>query len=149
MSELDTLKEVILSGVDHGNHISGMCPLNNRITFGDYVLSGINITGTTTLGYVVQIREKWGAFGSHTFFVREPDGSLGTHENQSFWKLTEAQVALVKPFFEDTPAEELKANPDIKYSIKHKYEEAGFIIPKTNAPARVDSCAIAVTTSGS
>ncbi len=143
----DLEKKNILKNLNQDCFISGLYNTKTNLSFGHYVISGINTHGDQVIGYVVQIRKKWGAFGSDTFFIRERDGSLSTHENQSFWRLTEKQVDLVKPYFKYTPSEEKKNNPLLEYTIVDKYKECGFIINGNNAPSRVDSCSFSITVS--
>jgi len=147
MSDFESIKEEIMRGVDHSNFIAGLYDTGTILEYGDYVLSGLCSDGSRALGYVVQVRKKWGAFGSDMFFIRDHRGGLATHENQSFWKLTERQTEAVKRFFKYMPNEELVDNPDIFYSVKDNFREQGFIVEPDNAPERVDSFAIAMTIS--
>lgn len=142
----EELVKKISSGLDHSKFISGLYDRLN-VEFGDYVISGLSTTMIQTIGYVVQIRKKWGAFKSDMFFIRDIDGNLATHENQCFWKLTEEQIELVKPFFEITPDEEIEDNPKLEYTIKEDQKEDGFIVRKEYAPDRTDTCAFAITVS--
>lgn len=143
------VKKQILGNLDHSRFVPGFRDDSIKLQFGDFVISGINTLGDNVIGYVVQIRRKWGAFGSDMFFIREYDGKLRTHENQSFWKLSDEQVKDVVPFFKDSPSDELKENEELEYTILKEQKASGFIVTKEHAPERVDSCAIAITvTSG-
>lgn len=143
---LNNIKSRILDNLDHSNFILGLSDDLSRVSFGDYLMSGINTNGDNVIGYVVQIRIGWGAFGSPMFLIRDTEGNLARHENQSFWKLTDEQIDLVKPLLKWTPEEELDKNPNLTYTLGDcKFEETGFIINKDNAPTRVDSCAVAIT----
>ena len=144
---IDDAREEVWKTLDHSNMVCGLSNDDNKLIFGDYVISGINTNGDRVIGYVVQIRKKWGAFGSDMFFVRDTDGNLATHENQSFWKLTPSQIKIVKPFFKHDPFDELAENPDIEYTVRMEDMESGFIVTKDNAPDRVDTCAMTITTS--
>lgn len=145
----DEVKGKILKNLDHSRFVSGFTQDSCKLKFGDFVISGLNTLGEQVIGYVVQIRKKWGAFGSDMFFIREHDGSLLTHENQAFWKLTKTQMEMVKPYFKDTPCDELNGNKDLEYTILNEQKASGFIVPEEGRPERIDSCAFAITvTSG-
>lgn len=148
MPDFEVVKAGILSNLDHSRFICGLNDKSSKLKFGDFVVSGINTLGTNVIGYVVQIRKKWGAFGSDMLFIRDQDGVLMTHENQSFWKLTEDQLEAVKPFFKNTPSEELDDNPKLEYSTLKGQFANGFIVDEKDAPARTDSCAFAITVAG-
>lgn len=132
---------------DHSLFFGGARDVTKHIKYGDYLLSGLTTTGIQVVGYVVQIRLKWGAFGSDMYLIRDHKSSLAIHENQGFWGLTAEQIERVKPYFKYTPEEELLDNPELAYTytIEGKYSETGFIISDKNAPARVDSCAYSIT----
>ena len=143
MSNLEDLKKEILDNLDHGLMVWN----GDDAKFGDFLVTGPTAPNfERVLGYVVQVRKGWGAFGSDRFLIRTADEGLMTHENQCFWKLTEEQVEEVKPFFSFTPEDELKDNPELIYSIRHDQEEKGFLVDKTNAPERTDSFAMTITT---
>lgn len=144
-SRLEEVKKQILANLDHSRFVIGINKSAIPIKFGDFVISGINTLGENVIGYVVQIRRKWGAFGSDMFFIREHDGTLRTHENQSFWKLSDEQVKDVVPFFKDSPSDELKENEELEYTILKEQKASGFIVTEDYAPERVDSCALAIT----
>lgn len=144
----ESIREVASNNLDHNKYICGGMPTTeDKLAFGDFVISGYNESGKRAIGYVVQVREQWGAFGSNLYFVRENDGHLSAHENQSFWKLDQHIVDLLEPQFGHLPPEELADNPDIEYSQCGENQAKGFIVPKDNAPDRVDSCSFAITTS--
>lgn len=146
--EFELAKIKVIKGVKASNYVCGLYDNGVEVRYGDYVVSGINTEGVQVIGYVVQIRKNWGAFGSDMFFIRERTGQLYTHENQSFWILTREQVALIDKFFGGyTPEKEIEFNPNILYTILGKHEERGFIISKDDAPDRTDSCHIAVKVS--
>lgn len=135
----------IAKNVDQDNFVAGMYDSGCDVNFGDFLISGMTQSGTQMIGYVVQIRKKWGAFGSDMFLIRHPDGDLIRHENQSFWKLTEDQIQKVRPYFDITvPESELKANPDIQYTLESDQAMSGFIIHKDSAPNRTDSCSFVI-----
>ena len=146
--DFEETRKIIAAKVDHENFVMGLGGSRRKLEFGDYVISGINAAGQQVIGYVVQIREKWGAFGSNTYFIRDHEGGLATHENQSFWKLTENQIEMILPHFGGTPEEEKEANPELRYTVaNNEYPESGFYIEPDNAPDRVDRCTMAITVS--
>lgn len=140
------LINAIKSNLDHSKMISFLN--KDYPVFGTYVITGLTGIGCQIIGYVCQIRKKWGAFGSDIFILREMDGTLRRHENQCFWVLNEGQIELVKPQFKDIPGEEIKDNPDLSYTFNDgEYKESGFIISEDKSPERVDSCIITTTIS--
>jgi len=144
----DSVKKDILKNLDHSLFVSGLYETSCKLKFGDFVISGMNTLGEQVIGYVVQVRKQWGAFGSDMFFLREHDGTLRTHENQSFWKLSDEQVEAVLPFFKDSSSDELEGNKNLEYSILSEQKASGFIVTDENAPDRVDSCSFAITVTG-
>ncbi|EHY9845522.1 hypothetical protein [Vibrio splendidus] len=75
------------------------------------------------VGYIVQVREKRGAYGSEQYLVRHPNGELHTHENQSFWLLNEEHQ------------EQAEEGGDTVYTVAEGFPESGYIIPfKEGAP---------------
>lgn len=149
MNELDKLESIkadIISNIDHSNMLWNA----EDFHFGMFVLTGpIAPNFKRVVGYVVQVRKKWGAFGSDAVFIRASDDKLMVHENQCFWAIAKEQENKIKPFFLTTPNDELKDNPELIYTIKHKQEEKGFIVSPENAPARCDSFAITITSGNS
>lgn len=144
----DTAYKIVRENRDHSRFVCGLEKGFTNVEYGDFLLSGLNSLGTEPLGYVVQIRKEWGAFGSDMYLIREHDGKLNTHENQSFWKLSPSQSAMMKEFFKYGPEEEILENPELFYSIKGNQEESGFLVIKDNAPDRVDICSITMTITG-
>jgi len=145
MADFKQAKQEVLDTLDHSLFVTGFGGVEEKLKYGDYVVSGMSTSGIQTVGYVVQIRKEWGAFGSTMFFVRDQNGDLATHENQSFWKLTEKQIDLVKTFFKYDPDKELAENPDLTYSIACDHRQSGFIVSSDDAFDRVDSCAMAIS----
>lgn len=97
------------------------------------------------IGYVVQVRKKAGAFGSHMVLLRHPDGSLMRHENQSFYRMNEAWEARAKALFPAgmTPEYEDYTQP---YTLGDAYPEFGPIIEAQAAgPASNDSPLVQIT----
>ena len=81
------------------------------------------------VGYVTQIRRKFGQFESDMFLVRHPDGTLCTHENQSFYRLKGELREKALAAFKWTPTDEIEDNPTLSYTIRDAYLESGFDIP--------------------
>lgn len=97
------------------------------------------------VGYIVQIRQKRGAFGSDQYLVRHATGELHTHENQSFWLLNDEEQELAIKFFEQTPDAE---GGNTVYSIADGMPESGYIIPfnEDSPVSEHQSFGIAITT---
>jgi hypothetical protein len=74
------------------------------------------------VGRLVQVRLKNGQFKSDLFFLRHPDGSLGTVENETL-KHSDAEVPIVES---DSPQQE--------YTIQQQWPATGFIIKNSQKP---------------
>lgn len=89
------------------------------------------------IGFCVQIRKNCGQFGSDMVFLRHPDGSLTTHENQAYFAMSEHQEALARTIFTDLPEDEDFAHG---YRCCQGVYEVGFIVeisesePTPNTP---------------
>lgn len=96
---------------------------------GQFVITGPQMGGSVLrrIGFCVQVRKDIGAFGSHLVFLRHADGSLCTHENQSFFGMTAAQEAAARECFDALPEEEDYSRG---YTIGGEQQETGFIIEK-------------------
>ena len=81
--------------------------------------------GHDVIGRVVQVRVGCGQHGSDLVFLRFPDNSLETVENEWFNKLEEDEVNF-PPWEEDTV--------ESTYTIKHAWPEVGFIVNKPAQP---------------
>jgi len=90
-----------------------------------------NIVWEKYVGYVVQVRKKAGAFGSDMVFIRHPDGSLTTHENQSYCGLSPEIIEEIKKLYPDGMIEE-DMEYDGPYSINGKHPRVGKIIEPEN-----------------
>lgn len=97
------------------------------------------------VGYIVQIRQKRGAYGSDQYLVRHATGELHTHENQSFWLLNEDDQELAIKFFAQTPDKE---GGDTVYTVAEGIPESGYIIPfdEQSPVSNKQSFSIAITT---
>jgi hypothetical protein len=80
------------------------------------------------IGYIVQIRVSRGAYGSDQYLVRHQDGTLTTHENQSFWIVSEFHQEAALSLFEQTPDKE---GGDTEYTIAEGFPEVGYIIKES------------------
>ena len=77
------------------------------------------------IGYVVQIRQKRGQYGSDQYLVRHPDGSLTNHENQAFWLVPKDLAEKALSLFVKKPDEEDKSTT---YTVGMDFPENGYII---------------------
>lgn len=93
---------------------------------GKYVLSGlINPTLEQKLGILVQVRQEQGAFGSDVVLIREQDGTLSSHHNQSFWIIPDEYKDELDELFQDV----YKDDADLQeYSIEGKENVKGFLV---------------------
>jgi hypothetical protein len=100
-------------------------------TQGQFVITGAQAGGPLErrIGFCVQIRKKCGQFGSDLLFLRHPSGELVTHENQSFFGLTEAQERMARPLFKSLPENE---DYTLGYVCCNKIEKFGFIVADTD-----------------
>ena len=74
---------------------------------------------------VVQIRTGCGQFGSDMYFLRMPDGSLITAENQSYRKVPAKFMELIESYFEtDIDYEDF----ELGYTKNGENLEVGFIV---------------------
>lgn len=75
------------------------------------------IKGAPVIGRLVQVREAQGAFGTEIYFLRMPDGTLQTVQNE-----------LIQHYHNELPL-----GPDTitsTYTINQEFPETGFIIPQ-------------------
>lgn len=103
---------------------------------GEYVLTGIqagNLHGekgwVKYVGYVAQVRLKAGAYGTDMIFLRHPDGSLMTHENQCFFRPIGTFLDQVKSIFPPDVTPELAEDYTQEYSIGGRHPRRGNIVP--------------------
>jgi len=94
---------------------------------GQFVVTGLNTERNEVkrIGYCVQIRKRRGQYGSDMVFLRHADGSLTTHENQSFIGVNDEQEALARSVFVHLPEEEDYSEG---FSCCDKIREVGFIV---------------------
>jgi hypothetical protein len=106
---------------------------------GQMVITGpqMGATREKRIGFCVQIRKNCGQFGSDMVFLRHPDESLTTHENQSYFAMTAEQESLARTLFTHLPEDEDYSEG---YRCCDKVTEIGFLIdhskskPMPNTP---------------
>jgi hypothetical protein len=107
---------------------------------GQMLITGPGPHPERRIGFCVQIRKNCGQFGSDMIFLRHPDGSLVTHENQAFFPMTEEQEVLARTIFTDLPEDEDYSRG---YSCCDKVHAVGFLIahseskPMPNTPFNI------------
>lgn len=107
----------------------------NKPVQGQFLVTGMQAGSRNSLdyiGYCVQIRKGCGQFGSDMYFLRRPDGGLTTHENQTFYAMTEEQEQLARTIFDVLPEDE-----DYSQGFKccERILEIGFIIENSKSKA--------------
>ncbi len=104
---------------------------DNKPKRGEIILAhrfvGKEYTFNNQFGRVVQIRTGCGQFGSDMYFLRLPDGSLTTSENQSYRKIPSAFVDHVEHHF-TTDVHYEKEGFEQGYTIGGGQPEVGFIV---------------------
>ncbi len=102
---------------------------------GEYVITGLqagNVRGEKGwrkyIGYVAQVRLKAGAYGTDMIFLRHPDGSLMTHENQCFYRPVGEFLDQVKRVFPSHISPDNTEDYTRAYSIGGDHPRAGAII---------------------
>jgi hypothetical protein len=123
---------------------------------GEYVITGPqagNLRGEGAggwhryVGYVVQVREKAGAFGSAIVLLRHPDGVLGRHENQMFHRVDSGVLAKIKALYEEGMTPDEYEDYSQPYSLSGEYPETGRVIgPKDDGPPRDNRPMVQITT---
>lgn len=113
---------------------------------GQFVTTGLQGGGSPPskhLGFCVQVRKGIGQFGSNMVFLRHPDGSLTTHENQSYHPLSELQEKLARTIFTDLPEHEDYSEG---YTSCDKVHEIGFVVENSaSQPSPVTPTYLTVT----
>jgi hypothetical protein len=134
MERSEVVKQV-LALTDYAKGMYG----NRHPAQGQMVVTGPQMGGSAEkrIGYCVQIRKNCGQFGSDMVFLRHPDGSLTTHENQAYFTMTEDQEKLARTLFSELPEGEDYSEG---YRCCNKVHELGFLIdysestPMPNTP---------------
>jgi hypothetical protein len=118
----------VLEMTDYSKELFGGARLPTQ---GQMVVTGLhNLSIEKRLGFCVQIRRGCGQFGSDMVFLRHPDGSLTTHENQAYFPMSEKQETLARTLFSDLPEEEDYTHG---YSCCAKVHEVGFLIENSKS----------------
>lgn len=111
--------------------IIALADYQNMISPGSHPEKGqFVVTGTTCgdnairLGYCIQVRKGRGQFGSDMVFLRHPDGTINTHENQFYLRMTDVQVQLARSIFSLMPENEDYSRG---YCCCGKIREFGFV----------------------
>jgi len=141
------IKEIVDATDDHM-----FVGISSRPGVGAYVITGPqagNLKGQKGwdkyLGYVAQIREKAGDFGSDLFLIRHPNGNLIQHANQCFWLMNDFWLKKAKAFFNVKPEDEDYSQP---FTLgQGEYPEIGKIIgPKKDGPPVNNNPLMKITT---
>ena len=77
------------------------------------------------IGFCIQVRLRCGQFGSDMVFLRHPDESLTTHENQCYIAMTDEQEQLARQLFSHLPEDQDYSQG---YRCCDKVHEVGFLI---------------------
>lgn len=112
--------------------IIALADYQNMISPGSHPAKGqFVVTGTTRgdnairLGYCIQVRKGRGQFGSDMVFLRHPDGTINTHENQFYLSMTDVQIQLARSVFSIMPEDE---DDSRGYCCCGKIREFGFVV---------------------
>lgn len=129
----DTIKAFI-DHTGHENYFAGRWTLSDSdLKFGDLVVTGLQCGNASDMakyvGRVVQIRVGQGVFGSDVWLLRHPDGTLLSHENQGFWKLSAQDAEDVRTKYYSSEIWGCDS-PETEYSICDQNPATGFIVPK-------------------
>jgi len=133
---IEALAKDIVSTHRKGRFKAQMVDMDSHPMPGEYVLTGIqagNLHGEKGwikyVGYVAQVRLKAGAYGTDMIFLRHPDGSLMTHENQCFFRPIGTFLDQVKAIFPADVTPELAEDYTQEYSIGGRHPRRGKIVP--------------------
>ena len=70
--------------------------------------------------------------GSDLVLIRYADGTLGSHENQCFFRVKDEFIPELKTMFKDSFEHD---SPSVEYSICNRLPKTGFIIPSPFGPS--------------
>jgi hypothetical protein len=117
----------IIALADYQNMISPGC----HPAKGQFVVTGTTCgDNSIRLGYCVQVRKGRGQFGSDMIFLRHADGTINTHENQCYLRMTDVQVHLARSIFSLMPEDEDYSRG---YCCCGKIREVGFVIENSGS----------------
>lgn len=125
---------------------------NDKPTKGEVVLAfpfaGKSFCFDNQFGRVVQIRTGCGQFGSDMYFLRMPDGTLLTAENQAYRKIPEQFIEAVESHF-STNLDYENEGFENGFTISGKQLEVGFIVDGKSTQGTPDEAfGITITTQG-
>ncbi|KWU19154.1 hypothetical protein [Burkholderia cenocepacia] len=112
------------------------------LTQGQFVVTGMQQGERRVekhIGFCVQVRVGRGQFGSDMVFLRHPDESLTTHENQSFYVMTAEQETLARQIFSQLPEDEDFTGG---YRCCDKIHEVGFLVENSQSRPSTGSAAM-------
>lgn len=99
------------------------------------------------IGYVVQVRKKAGCFGSDIILLRHPDGELGRHENQMFFRIDGLWLEKAKALYPEGMTPEEHEDYSKPYTLGEKFPETGKVIePNDSGPIPDNSPMMKITT---
>lgn len=129
MAKRHQVVEQIIAMTDHAK---GMFGGDRKPAQGQMVVTGHNMGwhAEKQIGFCVQIRTGRGQYGSDMVFLRHPDGSLTTHENQGYFAMTADQEKLARTIFTYLPEDE---DYSVGYLCGGKVHETGFLIDKSTS----------------
>ena len=97
-------------------------------------------------GYICQVRKKAGAFGTDIVLMRNVDGCLARHENQSYFLVSEE----IKQKIIELLSEPIEDFENIEYTLGDEYPERGSVIePQKDGPPVDNSQLMKITTTHS
>lgn len=102
--------------------------------FGTFVCTGLqvgNVKPMMYFGRVLQVRLEAGEYGSDLVLIRHADGTLGSHENQCFFRVKDEFLPELKRMFKDSFEHD---STSVEYTICNKLPATGFIIPSPYGP---------------
>lgn len=145
MSDLKTLCDQIRKNLDFSRMLRDL----EESHVGRYVCTGLQCSQNDPIyyvGYIVQIRKDAGSFGSDIVFIRHPDGSLRTHENQCFVALSNDEEKSLRVEYPENCGPDLEDYTEA-YDIGGKYPEIGKVIyPKERQDTGVKCKPVKITT---
>ncbi len=113
---------------------------------GEYVITGPqvgNLHGQMSwckyFGYVVQIRKKAGEFCSDIVLIRHPNGELGRHENQCYFRVDAELEERIKALFPPGMTPDECEDYSKPYTLGKEYPEIGKIIEANDAGPSVSN----------
>lgn len=135
-SSIEDLAHNIVLAHREGRGEALLVPIDAHPMPGEYVITGLQAGNShgergwrKYIGYVAQVRLKAGAYGTDMVFLRHPDGSLMTHENQCFFRPMGDFLDQVLDIFPPDIRPDLTEDHTQEYSIGGQHPRAGAIVP--------------------